>query len=407
MVASINASTSAGVVTTADTSGILQLQTASTAALTIDASQNVGIGTASPAYKLDVSGVIHNSLSSGNYFLADQGGTNTLFQQIQNSGVTLKIGTENSSGGGIFTGSGSFDAVIGTSSNRNLSFGVFGATKMTLANTGNLLLGTTTDPAYSGFTTLAVNSATGALIDLQRAGTRIGSLQTNSTDELRLYAASGVFTSYYAGGSERMRITSAGYVGIGTTSPTVKLFVAASDTGPRIAVDQTADNAADMITFRRNGSERGKIYISDSATVYQTSSDYRLKKNITPLTGSLETVAKLKPSSFTWVQERGGQQDTGFIAHELAEVMPQAVTGEKDATREEQYEVTPAVKDEEGNITTPAVMGTRTVPAYQGIDTSFLVATLTAAIQELKAINDTQAETINALTARIVALEQK
>jgi hypothetical protein len=59
-------------------------------------------------------------------------------------------------------------------------------------------------------------------------------------------------------------------------------------------------------------------------------------------------------------------------------------------------------------------MGTRTVPAYQGIDTSFLVATLTAAIQELKQINDTQAElisgqaaTINALTARIVALESK
>jgi hypothetical protein len=52
-------------------------------------------------------------------------------------------------------------------------------------------------------------------------------------------------------------------------------------------------------------------------------------------------------------------------------------------------------------------MGTRTVPAYQGIDTSFLVATLTAAIQELKAINDTQAETINALTARMVAVESK
>ena len=46
-------------------------------------------------------------------------------------------------------------------------------------------------------------------------------------------------------------------------------------------------------------------------------------------------------------------------------------------------------------------------PVYQGIDVSFLVATLTAAIQELKAINDTQAETINALTARIVALENR
>jgi hypothetical protein len=67
----------------------------------------------------------------------------------------------------------------------------------------------------------------------------------------------------------------------------------------------------------------------------------------------------------------------------LAEVIPQAVDGIKDAV------------DENGK------------PMHQGIDTSFLVATLTAAIQELKAINDTQAETINALTARIVALESK
>jgi hypothetical protein len=55
--------------------------------------------------------------------------------------------------------------------------------------------------------------------------------------------------------------------------------------------------------------------------------------------------------------------------------------------------------DEEGNAVTEAVMGTRTVPAYQGVDTSFLVATLTAAIQELKAIVDTQAARITALEA--------
>jgi hypothetical protein len=65
----------------------------------------------------------------------------------------------------------------------------------------------------------------------------------------------------------------------------------------------------------------------------------------------------------------------------LAEVFPQAVDGTKDAV------------DENGK------------PIHQGIDVSFLVATLTAAIQELKAINDTQAATITALTARIVALE--
>jgi hypothetical protein len=56
MAVTINASTSAGAVTTADTSGVLQLQSNGTTALTVDASQNVGVGTASPASKLEVSG---------------------------------------------------------------------------------------------------------------------------------------------------------------------------------------------------------------------------------------------------------------------------------------------------------------------------------------------------------------
>jgi hypothetical protein len=123
------------------------------------------------------------------------------------------------------------------------------------------------------------------------------------------------------------------------------------------------------------------------------------------MTGALAKVALLKPVTYKWKVD--GSDGEGFIAHELAQVKPDCVSGDKDATREEEYEVTPAVKDEQGNITTPAAMGTRTVPVYQGIDTSFLVATLTAAIQELKAINDTQAETINTLTARIEVLENK
>ena len=94
----------------------------------------------------------------------------------------------------------------------------------------------------------------------------------------------------------------------------------------------------------------------------------------------------------------------GFIAHELAEVCPHAVTGEKDATQIEQYEISPAVQatfDEEGNELTPAVeavMGEREVPVYQGIDTSFLVATLTAAIQEQQAL-------IQQLQADVAALK--
>jgi hypothetical protein len=110
--------------------------------------------------------------------------------------------------------------------------------------------------------------------------------------------------------------------------------------------------------FNSNG-EVGFIQTSGSSTVYSTSSDYRLKENIAPMVGALETVAQLKPVTYNWKAD--GSDGQGFIAHELQGVVPECVTGEKDAV------------DKEGN------------PVYQGIDTSFLVATLTAAIQELSA----------------------
>ena len=85
------------------------------------------------------------------------------------------------------------------------------------------------------------------------------------------------------------------------------------------------------------------------------------------MTGALAKVSALKPVTYSWKVD--GSAGEGFIAHELQAVVPDCVTGEKDAV------------DEEGN------------PVYQGIDTSFLVATLTAAIQELKAeLDATKAE---------------
>jgi hypothetical protein len=121
----------------------------------------------------------------------------------------------------------------------------------------------------------------------------------------------------------------------------------------------------------------------NTSTSYNTSSDYRMKENVQPMTSALSKVALLKPVIYKWKEEFGGKDGQGFIAHELQEVFPEAVVWEKDAV------------DEKGD------------PRYQGMDTSYLVATLAAAIQELKAINDTQAATITALTARIVALENR
>jgi len=160
------------------------------------------------------------------------------------------------------------------------------------------------------------------------------------------------------------------------------------------------------IQFYRNttGNSVGTISTTNTATAYNTSSDYRLKENIAPLTGAIERVLRLKPSTYTWKVD--GSAGEGFIAHELQEVIPQAVSGTKDEQKLQQVEVENAVaevQDEDGNIVSygkPPVYEEQMKPVYQGVDTSFLVATLTAAIQEQQAL-------IVALTARLDALEAK
>jgi hypothetical protein len=114
-----------------------------------------------------------------------------------------------------------------------------------------------------------------------------------------------------------------------------------------------------IFDFRTNSISKGRINWDNTNTSYNTTSDYRLKENVQPMTGALAKVSALKPCTYTW--KDGGKPSQGFIAHELGEVVPECVSGEKDAV------------DENGAI------------KPQGIDTSFLVATLTAAIQELKA----------------------
>ena len=155
-----------------------------------------------------------------------------------------------------------------------------------------------------------------------------------------------------------------------------------------LQVNSTASTAYNIISysvdssthvhanFRRadDNQTMGTIQTNGSTTNYNTSSDYRLKENVTPMSGATAQTKLLKPCNFDWIV---GGNVNGFLAHELAEVVPEAVTGTKDAMMDEEYEVTPATDTEE------AVMGTRSVPDMQGIDQSKLVPLLTATIQEL------------------------
>ena len=124
-------------------------------------------------------------------------------------------------------------------------------------------------------------------------------------------------------------------------------------------------------------------------------SDYRLKTAVTYDWDATTRLKQLNPVRFNFIADADTTVD-GFLAHEVQDVVPEAVTGTKDAMRDEEYEVsaatgdiyTPAIDavlDEDGNVVTPAVMGTRSVPDYQGIDQSKLVPLLVKTIQELEA----------------------
>ena len=102
------------------------------------------------------------------------------------------------------------------------------------------------------------------------------------------------------------------------------------------------------------------------------------------MTGATARLKQLLPKRFNFIADADTTVD-GFLAHEVADVVPEAITGAKDGMRDEEYEVTPAVLDDDGNVVEEAVMGTRSVPDYQGIDQSKLVPLLVATIQELEA----------------------
>jgi hypothetical protein len=136
------------------------------------------------------------------------------------------------------------------------------------------------------------------------------------------------------------------------------------------------------IGFENLYGEIGRIDVSAFSVAYVTSSDYRLKTDVQPMQGSIDRLKALKPVNFEWKEE--GTRVDGFIAHEAQEVVPEAISGEKDAMRDQEYveseatgdiytpavdatyetiqvELTPAVEavyDDEGNELTPAVDAT-------------------------------------------------
>ena len=336
-------------------------------------SGNVGIGTSSPNGKLAVIGSSSATLGSLAQFTIPGG--QGFYLNSNSTGLlnTLAVGT-----------------------GENLAFNTGSTERARIDASGNVGIGTSTI-----FERMQLSGnfgfSSGGYVGFYRNGTTANITTLDGVTISQFGVASGVATgrsdasTWLAGfdslrlvtqGNERARIDASGNLLVGTTGTIVTNYqsrfgvMATTFNGNQgfIGIGATIATSVDLMQFINPNGLVGRISTSGSATSYVTSSDYRLKEEIAPMTGALAKVAALKPCTYKWKAD--GSDGEGFIAHELAEVVPDAVTGEKDAV------------DEDGNI------------KPQGIDTSFLVATLTAGLQEAVAM-------IEELKAKVAALEAR
>jgi hypothetical protein len=238
---------------------------------------------------------------------------------------------------------------------------------LTFDASGNVGIGTSTPSDKINVVTSSVNSgvtvsgSTDPQYYLSSSGGNTARFKINDTSSMvQIGSWSNITTGFYTNGSERARIDSVGRFMVGTTTASSSFITIPSTAaydGMNVIGDATGLRG--LLTFRNPNGVVGTITASSSTTTYNTSSDYRLKYDVQPMASGLATISALKPVTYKWKADDGVGE--GFIAHELQEVIPLAVTGEKDAV------------DAEGNI------------KAQGVDYSKIVVHLVAAIQELKA----------------------
>ena len=291
-------------------------------------------------------------------------------------------------------GSASAPALQGTDSNTGINFAsdtvninTGGTTRATVDSAGQVGMGTSS-PAQQAGRGLHINGTDQARLKLTNA-----SSGATANDGFDIIVEDGLDTHILnhengnlklgTNNAERIRVDSAGRVGIGTTTTNnpdiadggLQIRPNHSTGAPDVHFTRASSSGTSNVVGFVNGNVGvGSIAYNGSATAFNTSSDYRLKENINAISDGITRLKTLKPSRFNFIHDETNTLCDGFIAHEVSPIVPEAITGEKDAV------------DSDNN------------PVYQGIDQAKLVPLLTAALQEAIA-------KIETLETKVAALE--
>ena len=297
-------------------------------------------------------------------------GTNSPTHQLQNEGTSYFKDN-------VFIAGGLSKMVTSDSSGNPLIFGINAVEKARLTSTGKVGIGTSSPTSM-----LTVSSGVQGVSGGSDAAVRLINNFDNPINEWVIepqrqgVSNTGLSIRDVTDSRTDMSFIGNGRVDIGTGSFSngAKLtlsYTSTTEQGLRLA-DTVTSGTHTQVQFLRGGTQCGKIECANQAsTAYVTSSDYRMKDNVNYSWDATKKLKQLKPAEFTWKEEfdTDKTQVQGFLAHEVSSIVPEAISGEKDAV------------DDDGNA------------VYQGIDQSKLVPLLVKTIQELE--------------ARITALESK
>ena len=338
----------------------------------IDKDGKLGIGTTSPGTDLHIgSGTAGENLG----VKLNRGATTNFFVACDET-KSAYIGTDNADG---FIKMGSLTAHPVQISQGN-------AAAMYIDTSKRVGIGTTS-PSYP-FVVDNVSVDDDLNIQLKTDNSRqanimFGDQDANFPGYLGYNHASNFMVFATGAGTEAMRVDSSGRLLVGTTDTT--LYNNTSGDGflvssGEVQIANGSDvplwinrmgNTGTIVSLRQAGTEVGTISVASSSTAYNTSSDYRLKENVDYTWDATTRLKQLKPARFNWIKDETNTLLDGFLAHEVSSIVPEAITGDKDA-------VYTAEEEADGK-------GIEGQPKHQGIDQSKLVPLLVKTIQELEA----------------------